>query len=344
MKTLLLFLAISLCVAAQTTINVPGVTLSGPNADPVIENHSGKQIIAAMVILTYGDGRQEVHRRLFVHKSDEFSDKTSKELGAGNHKRAAASPVVSAKLLAVIFHDGELRGEDNYQFQRDAEQDFASIRQSFVMAKAGDWAGLRAKSESLAPQDSFGAAAAFYLLAVHNKGGDINSLGHYGLLPAATWRGSPLGKIPNAMGEILAALANWIQPTAYAQGAICCIASYDNSQYFCQTWPYGSNPDCPDPGGNTPWVGRTGSCPSSATVGIKVTLANNDPKFPQFGMGSSLYQNTLVTNGSCKDVIGAPPWGGFESYRYHIDCNNVTIMDYDFTRTICGVSHLQWPG
>jgi hypothetical protein len=345
LKVTLVFLALDLVAAAQTS-NVPGVTLSGSAVDPIIENHSGKQVIAAMAILVHDDGSKEIHRRWFVNKPNEFSDGTSQEFGAGKHKRLDARPVASANLLAVIFYDGEFRGENGYEFQQDAEQYFASMRQSFAMAKAGNWAGLRARVQSNSP-DIFGAKAAFRLAEIHDKGGDINSFAYYGNLPASTWKGTPLARILNSTTGMLAALFNWIQPTAYAQGTITNLVAYDNTSYWCQTWPVGSNPDCPDTGGNTPWVGLYGTCPGSVTVGIKVTLGNDDPYFPQFGMNTSATTTTLKSYGSCQDVLGSqgtPPYNDFEGYSYHITCSNTIVKDYDNTNQICGVSDLRWPG
>jgi hypothetical protein len=69
--------------------------------------------------------------------------------------------------------------------------------------------------------------------------------------------------------------------------------------------------------------------------------------YPQFGMNASSTSTTLKSYGSCQDVEGSngtPPYNEFEGYSYHIDCNNNTVMDYDNTSQICGVSYLKYPG
>jgi hypothetical protein len=198
MRTLTLFLALGYAAAAQTTTNVPGVTLSGPAPDPVIANHSDKQIIAAMLMLTHADGQVETQMNTFIERNADIPDAVANEIPDGGSKvwhtaskyRKVTNPVIAAKVAAVIFDDGELRGQDAYQFQAIKEREFQSIKQAFNLAKTGDWDKLKALSEDNSGTVVMGAAAARRLLGIHSSGGDINQLAHYGNLPAVTWRSS----------------------------------------------------------------------------------------------------------------------------------------------------------
>jgi hypothetical protein len=200
MKTLLM-LALSLCAAAQTSTNVPGVTLSGPASAPVIGNHSGKQIIAAMLTLTHADGQVETQMNTFIERNADMPDAVANEIPDGGSKvwrtaskyQKVTNPVIAAKVAAVIFDDGELRGQDAHEFQATKEGEFQSVRQSWQMAKAGDWAGLKAKADWSGANAGgiVGVAAADRLLWEKSKHGEaeaVKSLAHYGLLPGTTWK------------------------------------------------------------------------------------------------------------------------------------------------------------
>lgn len=175
MKTLTLFLALACAAMAQFTANVPGVTLTGPVADPTIENHSGKSVIAALSIFTPADRKPWVQNRLFTHDALGLPDGGSERLGAFSKYQKFESPIVSAKIGAIIFADGEFREEDSYQdavgvsipanFQSDMERHFQSMRNVWMMAKAGNWAGVQAKADAGDwSHDTFGTAVAVRLL------------------------------------------------------------------------------------------------------------------------------------------------------------------------------------
>jgi hypothetical protein len=205
MKALVLIVALGFTAAAQTTTNVPGVTLSGPVANPVIENHSGKQIIAAMLMLTHADGQVEQQMNTFIEHNTEIPDAVANEIPDGGSKvwhtaskhQKVTNPVIAAEVAAVIFDDGELRGQDAYQFRALKEREFQRVRQAWQMAKAGNWDGVKAQAEANTG-DIVGVVAAERLLwekSNHGEAEAVKSLAHYGLLPASTWKGGLLNRL-----------------------------------------------------------------------------------------------------------------------------------------------------
>ena len=125
------------------------------------------------------------------------------------------SPVIASKVIAVIFADGEFRGEDSHQFQANVEHHMQSMRQSWQMAKAGNWTGLKAKAED-DNESIFGATLARRLLDTRAKSGDdaaVNLLAYFGNLPASTWKSGLLNRL-RVVPDAFQAIAQWIMPTA----------------------------------------------------------------------------------------------------------------------------------
>ena len=216
MKALTLFLALSLCAAAQTTTNVQTVTLSGSVADPTLENHSGKTVIGAFVALTDGAGVVWRGQRLFIHDSLGIPDGGAEKVGLFSKYQKLTSPIVSAKILAVIFSDGEFRGEDSYDLQANMGKHLQGTRHTWEMAKAGNWAGIKAQADKDFLNDDdvdiFVITLAKRLMLARSKYGDaatVDSLAQYGLLPTSTWKGGLINRlripqIPNAFQAMVA--------------------------------------------------------------------------------------------------------------------------------------------
>jgi hypothetical protein len=59
---------------------VPKVILSGPVDDPIIENHSGKQVIAAWVVFTRANKMVNENYRLFTHVANQLPDGGSERI------------------------------------------------------------------------------------------------------------------------------------------------------------------------------------------------------------------------------------------------------------------------
>jgi hypothetical protein len=208
--------ALAATAHAQNSTNVPTVTLSGKPYDPTITNHSGKQIIAAMVIRQLADGTHTVSQRLFTKEPNQLPDGGSVEYGTYSNKPMNE---VSAKITAVVFADGEFRGEDSYEFQSNTERHLQAMRQVWQMAKAGDWKGIKAKSEEKDPDSVFAMVLAMRIQQARIKDGDakaVDSFAYVGHFPASTWKSETfLHKL--GISGVYESIASWFVPTAYAQ-------------------------------------------------------------------------------------------------------------------------------
>jgi hypothetical protein len=220
------FMLLTVACAALSFGQINGVVLTGPASAPTIENHSGKTIIAAMLYLTHADGWVEPQMNTFIERNPEIPDAVANEIPDGGSKvwrtaskyQKVTNPVIAAKIAAVIFADGELRGHDAYQFQAIKEREFQSVRQAWQMAKAGNWAGLKAKVEANNGDGIMGVVAAERLLWEKSKHGEaeaVKSLAHYGLLPASTWKSGLLNRL-RIVPDVFQAIAEWIMPTVHA--------------------------------------------------------------------------------------------------------------------------------
>ena len=193
MKTSIAFLALSICAAAQTASKV---TLSGPLNDLTITNNSDRPVIAAMVLYFGADGKERAGaERMFILDRPNYLAIGDSEKMQTFTKGKGAEGVVSARVAAVIFSDGEFLGGDDREssnFRQNMEERFQAMRAVFQLAKSGEWDKIKALYDADANGDLWKAAVSSRLLRVHDKGGDINSLKHYGNLPASTWKGNLL--------------------------------------------------------------------------------------------------------------------------------------------------------
>lgn len=222
MKTLIAFLALGFAAFAQTTSDVPGVTLSGNVSDPMLENHSGKTVIAALVVLMDGNGYPWVRYCMFTHTTLGVSDGDSAKACGMKKTQKLASPIVSASINAVIFSDGEFRGRDSYErkgittsgtFRSNTETHMQSMRQVWQMAKDGNWAGVKAVAykNPIEVDSVHGMIIAEDLLSLQSKQGSdkaVSSLAFLGSLPTITWSG-PLNKL-QLIPDVFRAIAEWL--------------------------------------------------------------------------------------------------------------------------------------
>jgi hypothetical protein len=320
MKTTIAFLALSLCAAAQTskfTTDVATVTLSGEVHNPMITNHSGKQIIAAMVIRQQADGIPTVSQRLFTHDANVLPDGGSVEFG--EYSRRPTSREVSAKITAVIFADGEFRGEDYDSFQSGTERRLQNLRQTWQMAKDGQWDKLKAKVDAGAAKDDiFAVELARRLLefrALHNDSEAVNAFAHNGNLPASTWKGGLLNKL--RIPQMYQAMADWFVPiVAHATPNYTSIGPYPQSgtiddyhpgiyDYHCYTYP---NPPtsypCPDQLQTTTTEGIKAYCTDNGGYNIAASAnLSVDTSSGNFRMnidgGEQVTNNELKVWGQC---------------------------------------------
>ena len=199
LKLALTFLALSLCAVAQTNSEVSGVTLSGSVSDPVLVNHSGKTVVAAMVSLMGADGAPWVDLHIFATNliTGVPDGGSAKAGGRGKHQKFD-SPIVSNRIHAVIFEDGEFRGEDGDNFRERAEGSMQAMRQIWQLAKAGEWPAVKAMADrplSDPGVDIYAWNLAVRLMALRvAEGADkaVESTAFFGNLPASTWKSGGL--------------------------------------------------------------------------------------------------------------------------------------------------------
>ena len=143
MKTLISFLALSLCAVAQTLIGLPqyGVELTGSIENPVIVNNSGKAICEVTVMLYDAAGKPNgtnTESYCFdsldgvVHPGDsaEVHGAVAKsgdpiEVHIDNPKNKPVPITVKAVLDSIIFADGSFVGPDNAKWFTDAAISYA---------------------------------------------------------------------------------------------------------------------------------------------------------------------------------------------------------------------------
>lgn len=205
MKTLLSFLALSLCAAAQTIISLPAyhLTLSGSEKALFLENHSGKTVLATFVSMTHANGKRQEWSG--YHPATIPDGKSLKiAWDDGLYKPGYSdSPVTEIKLWAAAFSDGELVGVDPYagnpsaaSFQVEVEKRFQAIAAAGRQAASGDWIGLTQIAESNVPDgDYWGDYSRQYAKRLINtrngSGGEAAAqklAGEYQKLPEHLWR------------------------------------------------------------------------------------------------------------------------------------------------------------
>jgi hypothetical protein len=132
-----------------------GVTLSGTPENPVIENRSGKTVIAYVVVIPEQGGSMSVHQILLtIHMPDGLPDGGLLRVHGNVHLNPAVpvqgpmeSPAqqvspgrpVSAVLQSVVFDDGQFVGANEHgAFELFAKR-IGVIREVGLLAKAGAW-------------------------------------------------------------------------------------------------------------------------------------------------------------------------------------------------------------
>jgi hypothetical protein len=196
MKLMLVLLACALAAVAQTLVGLPeyGVTLSGA-ANPTIENHSGKTIIASLVIETHANGRVMVGRNyhpIWIQPGQAL--KLAKD--SAYIPGYSDSPITTVKLMMLIFADGEVVGQDPYEntsgdFKAGMQKRFQNMIDSANLAMAGDWAELTRRSQLNDFDHYFTRGPASEMILARDKSGEsaVRDLAQkYQSLPGNLWR------------------------------------------------------------------------------------------------------------------------------------------------------------
>ena len=151
MRTTIAFLALSLCAAAQTLVGLPqyGVELSGTVDNPVIINHSGKDIYETTVVLYAANGdRNGVSTENFYFNSlaDVVHPGQTAEIHGGQPKptdvvtiiydtpkgMTPAPMTVKIVLDSVVFGDGVFVGPDTVKSFSQTVDEFSIANSTAV--------------------------------------------------------------------------------------------------------------------------------------------------------------------------------------------------------------------
>jgi hypothetical protein len=140
-----------------------GVLLTGTLENPVIENHSGRTVIAYTVVIPEQDGSMSVHQILLtIHMPDGLPDGGLLRV-YGNVLVNPAGPVqgpvqssarevspgqpVTATLQNVVFADGQFVGVDEHGTFESFGKRLKAIVEIGLLGKAGAWGQI----ETIAP-------------------------------------------------------------------------------------------------------------------------------------------------------------------------------------------------
>ena len=127
--------------------------LTGSPGNPVIENRSGKTVIAYTLKKTGRNGRGPVHQMLlaFSVQPAGFPDGGSLYV-RGNVIQSTSNrpgPIVSATLQNVVFDDGQFVGTDEHgNFERFGKR-MQAIREVGMMTKSGAWDQVEVLAQAL---------------------------------------------------------------------------------------------------------------------------------------------------------------------------------------------------
>ena len=201
-KLLLTFLALGLAATAQMLVGLPqyGITLNGSPKNLILENHSGKTIIATMASMIHANGKREDFRGYHLASIENGKSLPIASTGEKYIPGYSDSAVVEIKLWTVVFADGELQGVDPYvgaaSFQAEMEKKFQTIVETGKLAAAGDWLELnRRAQQELDVSDFWNSYAGHYAKqlvdARNGSGGEPAAqtlAGKFQRLPEHFWR------------------------------------------------------------------------------------------------------------------------------------------------------------
>jgi hypothetical protein len=143
-----------------------GVTLSGTPENPVIENHSGRTVIAYVLIAAGQDGGGPVYQILLATTMQPAGIPDGGSLYAIGARPVNPTvqmkspakmvspfhgPIVSATLQSVIFADGHFVGVDEHGAYDQFVKKIKPIREVGVLAKTGAWDQVEVLAEALTP-------------------------------------------------------------------------------------------------------------------------------------------------------------------------------------------------
>ena len=99
--------------AGASMVGTPDATIEGSPRDPVMKNMTNKVIVATLLTIEFSDGSQWNITRIHpggVAPGDTITVGVSPHFHKGRPEDEL--PIVAATLHAVMFKDGEIRGDD----------------------------------------------------------------------------------------------------------------------------------------------------------------------------------------------------------------------------------------
>jgi hypothetical protein len=139
MKTILLILTIAGAAGAQALTGLPGLTLTGDPTNPLLTNHSGKTLIAAVVVRYKSSNSPDLIDRVSISPVSALPLKDGEEAlilkGRSNPNlivngyNLSASVFLSAALDLAVFIDGQVIGPDKFSSQSQIADSIATLKQ-----------------------------------------------------------------------------------------------------------------------------------------------------------------------------------------------------------------------
>ena len=192
LKSLLTFFALSLGLSAQTLIGMPDIMLSGSVTSPSLDNHSEKTIVATLLVIQR-QGRPSPSTVTWLHPEGVKPGGHAANIGQNPHFRSDASdiPVVSSTLAAVVFSDGEIRGDNPARpgvFQANVEAKFQTHLALAKQANDGQWESVSQAAALTGHENSWAASSAARLIREKNTPRLGSTIYTWSQLPATLWR------------------------------------------------------------------------------------------------------------------------------------------------------------
>ena len=143
-----------------------GVTLSGTHQNPVIENRSGRTVIAYVLIAAGQDGGGPVYQILLattmqpagIPDGGSLYAIGSRPVNPTVQMKSPAQmvspghgPIVSATLQSVIFADGQFVGVDEHRAYDQFVEKIKPLAEVGVLAKTGAWDQVEVLAQALTP-------------------------------------------------------------------------------------------------------------------------------------------------------------------------------------------------
>ena len=137
MKTILLILTIAGAAGAQALTGLPGLALTGDPTNPLLTNHSGKTLIAAVVVRHRSNSVDPIDL-VFISPVGALPLKDGEEApilkGRSNRGRLVNgndldTGVLSTTLDLAVFLDGQVIGPDKFSSQSRVADSIATLKQ-----------------------------------------------------------------------------------------------------------------------------------------------------------------------------------------------------------------------